>query len=149
MNALISRVSAPLAVCLVGAAIAGLSLLRSPQPTAAPPAPAATPTTVAADPADDPGGDVPAEDTPAEPVAARLDIAGFAFSGAETVAPGQAITIANADGTPHTVTSVDGAFDTGLIDGGGSGELTAPTAPGTYAYFCSLHPSMTGTLVVS
>ena len=37
---------------------------------------------------------------------------------------------------------------TGVIGGGESGSLVAPTAPGSYAFFCALHPSMTGTLTV-
>ena len=128
MNALTSRVSAPLAVCLLGAAIAGVMLFRSPSST--------TDSTPYAPPE-------------AEGVeAAAIDIVDFAFSGATDATPGQPIAITNSDTAPHTLTSVDGAFDTGLIDGGGAAGFAAPTQPGTYAYFCALHPSMTGTLVV-
>ena len=51
-------------------------------------------------------------------------------------------------GSSHSVTSHDGAFDSGIKDAGGSFEFTF-TKPGTYAYFCIVHPSlMTGTIVV-
>lgn len=134
MTALTSRVSAPLAVCLLGATIAGLMLFRSPQATA-PPAPATSSST----------GDEP---TSATGDVATIEIAGFAFDGASAVVAGQTISVPNADSAPHTLTSVDGSFDTGVIDGGGEGSLVAPTTPGTYAYFCSLHPSMTGSFTV-
>ncbi len=143
MNALTSRVSLPLTVCIVAFGIAGLALLRSPQ--TATPAPAPAPQQVAEPAADNDRVD-PA---PAEVAAAQIDIAGFAFSGQTSVDGGQAITVVNADGAPHTLTSVDGLFDTGVIGGGASGSLAAPITPGSYAFFCSLHPSMTGTLTVS
>ena len=133
MNALTSRVSLPLAVCIVAFGIAGVALLRSPQTGAPTPAPPAA----VADPA------------PVELATARIDIAGFAFGGQTAVAPGQTITVVNADGAPHTLTSVDGLFDTGVLGGGEGGSFAAPTAPGSYAFFCSLHPSMTGTLTVA
>ena len=132
MNALTSRVSLPLMVCIVAFGIAGVALLRSPQTAT----PTSTPPAAVADPA------------PVELATARIDIAGFAFDGQTAVAPGQTISVVNTDGAPHTLTSVDGAFDTGVIGGGESGGFTAPAAPGTYAFFCSLHPSMTGTLTV-
>ena len=135
MNTSTSRVSLPLMVCIVAFGIAGLALLRSPQtPTPAPAPPQVAESSV--------------ESGAVELAAARIDIVGFSFGGQTSVAPGQTITVANADGAPHTLTSVDGAFDTGVIGGGVAGGLVAPTAPGSYAFFCSLHPSMTGTLTV-
>ena len=130
MTTLTSRVSWPVTVCLIGFAIAGFALLRSPATTPAP-----TPT------ASQPAG-APTETD------ARIDIVGFAFDGQTTVSAGQTISVANADGAPHTLTAVDGSFDTGVIQGGGATTLAAPLAPGSYAFFCSLHPSMTGTLTV-
>jgi plastocyanin len=47
----------------------------------------------------------------------------------------------------HTVTADDGTFDLGL-DGEGSGGSHRFTEPGAHAYHCSVHPSMTGTVVV-
>ncbi|WP_328773886.1 cupredoxin domain-containing protein [Streptomyces sp. NBC_00286] len=74
----------------------------------------------------------------------------FAFSPANPeVRPGEKITVANKDSAPHTVTATEGdAFDTGNISGGDSGTFTAPSQAGRYAFVCTLHPNMTGTLVV-
>jgi plastocyanin len=76
-------------------------------------------------------------------------IKNFAFGPATmTVAPGTKITVVNQDRAPHSVTAINKAFDTGTIVGGKSGQITAPSTPGTYPYICTLHPSMTGTLIV-
>lgn len=77
-------------------------------------------------------------------------IKGFAFSPATlTVAPGAKVTVTNNDATAHTVTAKSGKFDSGSIAAGASGSFTAPTTPGRYAYSCTFHPFMAGTLVVS
>lgn len=75
---------------------------------------------------------------------------GFAPNPLE-VAPGTVVTVKNADPVaPHTVTSDDGtSFDTGNLAAGATGTFTAPTTPGDYAYKCSIHPTMTGTLTVA
>ena len=76
-------------------------------------------------------------------------IKNFAFGPATmTVAPGTKITVVNQDRAPHSVTAVNKSFDTGTLTGGQRGEITAPNTPGTYPYICTLHPSMTGTLIV-
>lgn len=54
----------------------------------------------------------------------------------------------NADGTTHTVTSDDGAISSGNISPGGTFSHTF-TTPGTYAYRCTIHPSMAGSIVVT
>jgi plastocyanin len=73
----------------------------------------------------------------------------FMYSPAEiTVAPGAKITVTNADKAAHTVTAGDKAFDTGNIAPGQTGQLTAPTKPGSYPYICTIHPYMTGMLIV-
>jgi plastocyanin len=74
----------------------------------------------------------------------------FAFSPATlTVAPGTKITVTNQDQTAHTLTATTGgAFDTGTIDAGKSATFTAPAQPGDYAFMCSIHPFMKGTLTV-
>lgn len=48
---------------------------------------------------------------------------------------------------PHTVTAVDGALDSGFIAPGGSWRHTFDTA-GVFAYLCTLHPGMTGTIEI-
>ena len=75
-----------------------------------------------------------------------ITIAGFEFEGA-TVAAGATVAVTNEDSTTHTVTSEDDLFDVS-VSGGESGELTAPSEPGSYAYRCAIHSSMQGTLVV-
>jgi len=65
------------------------------------------------------------------------------------VAPGTVVTVANHDGTTHTLSANGGAFDTGDINGGSRATFTAPTKPGTYGYHCGIHQYMHGVLKVS
>jgi|tagenome__1003787_1003787.scaffolds.fasta_scaffold20534415_2 plastocyanin len=75
-----------------------------------------------------------------------VSIAGFAFNpGTIKVHAGDTITWTNQDAASHTATG-DG-FDTGTIGTGASASVTFDTA-GTFAYHCSIHSSMTGTVVV-
>jgi plastocyanin len=79
---------------------------------------------------------------------ASVTIANFAFDPATvTVNVGDSVTWTNDDGTAHTATAGDGSFDTGNIGGGQSATVTFDTA-GTFAYVCSIHPQMAGTVVV-
>lgn len=82
--------------------------------------------------------------------ALRITMENYAFSPANPeVGPGERITVVNKDSEAHTVTATDSdAFDTGNIAGGESGTFTAPTQAGRYAFDCTLHPNMTGTLIV-
>jgi plastocyanin len=64
------------------------------------------------------------------------------------VSPGQVVRVLDGDDEPHTVTAEDGSFDTGSFDKSEPGTFTAPSKPGTYAFVCSIHPSMHGTLTV-
>ena len=84
---------------------------------------------------------------------ASLQIKGFAFTPAAlTVDKGTVVTVTNAHGTTHTVTSgtngtKDGKFDRSF-DGGSTGTMSFDTV-GTFIYFCSIHGvSMSGTIVV-
>ena len=82
----------------------------------------------------------------AEPV--LITIKDFKFTIPASVAPGSKVTVKNADGQSHTVTSATrGAFDV-KVDGGGTATFTAPTAPGSYPFVCTFHANMMGTLVV-
>jgi plastocyanin len=74
-----------------------------------------------------------------------------------TVKVGDTIAVNNEDIAPHTVTNGKDAtdpnmgrlFDTSIINAKGSGEIvTADMKPGEYPYHCSVHPYMTGTLIV-
>ena len=62
-----------------------------------------------------------------------------------TVKAGATVTVTNDDGTVHTLTSDDDTFDTGDLDGGARGSITID-APGKYAYHCSIHNYMRGTI---
>lgn len=81
---------------------------------------------------------------------ASVETKNFAFVPAMlTVKAGEKITFTNRDGAKHSVTSTDGtSFDTGLLGKDESATFTAPTKPGSYPFYCTLHPNMKGTLVV-
>jgi plastocyanin len=64
-----------------------------------------------------------------------------------TVKAGATVTWTNDDDIPHTVVSTSKAFRSQALDTHDAFSFTFTTA-GTYAYFCSLHPQMTGTVVV-
>jgi plastocyanin len=87
----------------------------------------------------------------ATPVAAAghmVQISDSAFgTSVLTIEVGDTVTWTNSDDRPHTVTSRDGAFDSGNLDEGASFSATFDT-PGTYAYLCEYHPDMTATIVV-
>jgi plastocyanin len=78
-----------------------------------------------------------------------VEIKDFAFNPATvTVSAGTTVTWTNQDLAPHTATAEDGSFDTGRLNQGESGSVTFDQ-PGTYAYVCTFHPSMKGTVVVT
>ena len=78
--------------------------------------------------------------------ATTISIKNFQFSPDPfTVKAGTAVTVTNDDGTVHTLTSDDDTFDTGDLDGGAKGTITID-APGKYAYHCTIHNYMTGTI---
>ena len=65
-----------------------------------------------------------------------------------TVKSGEKVTWINRDEEPHTVVSVQKQFKkSSALDTDDEFTITAG-APGTYTYFCSVHPKMTGTIVV-
>ncbi len=66
-----------------------------------------------------------------------------------TVPPGATVTVTNMDQVTHTLTASKGQFTTGDIAPGQSKTFTAPRTPGQYAYICSIHQYMSGTIVVS
>lgn len=61
---------------------------------------------------------------------------------------GETVTWINDDSGRHTVTSKDGVFDSGMMGKRQSFSFTVDKA-GEYAYFCSPHPGMMGTVVVT
>lgn len=85
---------------------------------------------------------------PTPPRAAAVTIDNFTFSAASlNVSVGTTVTWTNSDDVPHTVTSATKVFKSPPLDTGESFSYTFKTA-GTFEYFCSLHPHMTGKIVV-
>ena len=65
-----------------------------------------------------------------------------------TVSVGDTVTWTNADPQTHTATADDASWDAGNIAGnGGTGAVVFTTA-GSFPYHCTIHPTMTGTVVV-
>jgi plastocyanin len=79
---------------------------------------------------------------------AEVKIDNFSFTPATlTVKAGTQVTWTNADDIPHTVVSDDRSFKSKVLDTDEKFTFTA-SKPGTYSYFCSIHPKMTGKLIV-
>lgn len=77
-----------------------------------------------------------------------ITIANFSFGPQTlTVPAGTKVTWVNRDDAPHKVVSTRKDFTSPVLDTGDSYSFTFAT-PGTYDYFCSLHPRMTGKVVV-
>ncbi|MGN6589388.1 MAG: cupredoxin domain-containing protein [Sphingomicrobium sp.] len=80
--------------------------------------------------------------------AVAVQIANFTFKNpVVTVKPGTTVTWSNADDIPHTVVSKDGLFKSKVLDTGDKFSFTF-AKPGQFGYFCSIHPHMTGTVIV-
>ena len=79
---------------------------------------------------------------------AQVVAKGFAFDPATvTIKAGESVTWTNQDGTTHTVTADNGEFDSSQLANGATFTFKFDKA-GTYPYHCSIHPTMTGTVVV-
>ena len=73
-----------------------------------------------------------------------------------TVSPGSTIIWDNQDNALHTATfgdpetaAPDGKFDSGYVAANQQSKpVTMSTEPGEYTYFCTLHPFLTGTVIV-
>ena len=87
---------------------------------------------------------------PAAPVAGNaVTIDNFKFDPATLTVPvGSTVTWTNKDEEPHTIAAKDGSFHSPTLDTKGTYSFTF-TNPGTYDYICSIHPFMTGTVVVT
>jgi plastocyanin len=64
-----------------------------------------------------------------------------------TVSVGATVTWTNRDDTPHTVVSTDGVFKSKVRDTDEKFSYTF-TKSGKYPYYCSVHPKMTGQIIV-
>jgi plastocyanin len=87
-----------------------------------------------------------AQQAPAKNEEIKIDNFNFA-PGTFTVAVGTTVTWINHDDIPHTAVSTDGVFKSKVMDTDEKFSYTF-TKAGTYPYFCSIHPKMTGTIVV-
>jgi plastocyanin len=82
----------------------------------------------------------------AETVEVKID--NFTYNPQQiTVKAGTTVTWVNHDDIPHTVTSKTGAFRSKAMDTDDKFSFTFAT-PGSFPYFCALHPHMTGSIVV-
>jgi plastocyanin len=86
---------------------------------------------------------------PAKASKTEVLIDNFSFSPKTfTVPAGATVTWTNHDNVPHVVTSADDQFKKSpVLKTGQRFANTFPTA-GTYSYFCSIHPRMTGKIIV-
>lgn len=83
-----------------------------------------------------------------KPATMEVKIDNFSFGPAQlTVKVGTTVTWTNRDDIPHTVVSTDKVFKSKVLDTDEKFSFTFSTA-GTFPYFCSIHPKMTGTIVV-
>ena len=90
---------------------------------------------------------VKASDQPSA-ATAEVKIDNFSFTPQTLTVPvGATVTWTNRDDIPHTVVSTDGVFKSKTQDTDEKFSYTFSKA-GTYPYFCSIHPKMTGKIVV-
>jgi plastocyanin len=91
---------------------------------------------------------VTATDQPSAANGAAVKIDNFAFGPqAITVPVGTTVTWTNSDDTPHTAASTAGVFKSKVMDTDEKFSYTFTNA-GTYPYYCTIHPKMTGQVVV-
>ena len=82
------------------------------------------------------------------PAAPTVRIDNFSFNASVlTVKRGTTVTWVNGDDIPHTVVAANGAFKSKVLDTDERFSFTF-AKPGQFSYFCSLHPHMTGKIVV-
>lgn len=80
--------------------------------------------------------------------AAEIRVDNFTFGPATLTVPrNRTVTWINKDDIPHVVASNDGLFKSQALDTDEKFSYTF-TKPGTYAYYCSIHPKMQGKVVV-
>jgi len=78
----------------------------------------------------------------------QVVIENFSFAPATlTVKAGTKVTWINRDDVPHTVNENDKRFKSGTMDTDEQFSYTF-SSPGTFSYFCALHPRMTGQIIV-
>ena len=81
--------------------------------------------------------------------APTVHISNFTFAPqALKIRAGQTVTWVNEDDIPHSVVATDRSFRSKVLDTGDRFSFTFAHA-GSYAYFCGLHPHMTGSVIVT
>lgn len=84
-----------------------------------------------------------------KPPEAKIEIKHFAFAPeALTVSAGTRVVWTNRDDEPHIVVSAGNRFASSKAMDTDESYATVFDQPGTYAYFCSIHPHMVGTIIV-
>ncbi len=87
-----------------------------------------------------------AADKPAAPEQVKID--NFSFTPQSlTIRAGTTVTWTNMDDVPHTVVSTAKSFRSGVLDSDDRFSYTFKS-PGTYDYYCSVHPHMTAKVIV-
>lgn len=84
---------------------------------------------------------------PAATADLTIHIKSFAYSGPDSVPAGAKVTVMNMDSEAHTLTADDGSFEA-VVKPGTSVTFMAPDKAGSYAYHCTYHTNMHGTLTV-
>lgn len=78
-----------------------------------------------------------------------IEISDFDYSPREAaVLVGARVTFTNSEGTPHSATGRGGGWDTGILKEDESSVVTFDS-PGTYDYYCTLHPGQEGKITVN
>lgn len=96
--------------------------------------------------AQSPGPPAAAPSKPAAETGIKID--NFTFTPTSITVPvGSTVRWSNHDDIPHTVVSEDKSFMSKALDTDDNFSFTF-TKPGTYSYYCSIHPRMTGKIIV-
>ncbi|REE71122.1 cupredoxin-like protein [Rhodococcus wratislaviensis] len=100
---------------------------------------------------DHPMSGMPSMSMPAgagQPGGQEIVISDFKYTLPGTFAPGEEVTVRNDDTAEHTVTADTGDLFDVEIEPGATATFTVPGQPGTFAFHCTYHPNMVGTLEV-
>jgi amicyanin len=93
-------------------------------------------------------GPVRSDNGEPKPQTVEVKIDNFSFGPAELTVPvGTTVTWTNRDDIPHNIVSTEKVFKSKVLDTDEKFSFTFTTA-GTFPYFCSIHPKMTGKVVV-
>jgi plastocyanin len=147
-----TRFLATITFSLLAVTACGSDDATSSDSTAAPDAPVTTPDESMTTTPEAPTTTGNADETEAPGAQASVGLLDSRFDPTDIeIAAGGTVTFTNNDPFNHTITSATDSpieFDSGAIGQDATFEQTFDT-PGTYAYFCQIHPTMRGTITVS